>query len=216
MSLRSSLIVLLLTGMIAAPGIAAVSGPAKPESGILIEDPKPEYAPIVERQLAFHNFAYRTVGGDPFDLRDYAKDKRLLIIEYFAGWCANSNRNGHIVERLWNQYRERGLGVVGVAEYSDAEELRIHINRIGISYPVVIETSKQDQRKNSLHYKYRRSVGDKRKWGTPFYVIIDAGDIEAASQGAPIARRVYTVSGEIIEAEANEFIRQRIEGSKNQ
>lgn len=215
MSLRYSLIVLLLlTGMVAAPGITTASGTANPESGVLTEDPKPEFAPIVERQLAFYNFAYRTFGGAPFDLRDYARDKRLLLIEYFAGWCANSNRNGHIVERLWTQYRERGLGVVGVAEYSDNEELRIHINRIGISYPVVIETSKQDQRKKSFHYKYRRAVGDKRKWGTPFYVIIDSRDIEAASQDAPIARRVYTVSGEIIEAEADEFIRQRIAGSK--
>ena len=180
------------------------------------KDHRPEYAPIVERELEFHNFAYRTIEGAPFDLRGYAQDKKIVIVEYFAGWCANSNRNGHIVERLWKEYRERGLGVVGVAEYSDADELNIHINRIGINYPVVIETSRQDQRKDSLHYKYRRAVGDKRKWGTPFYVIIDTRDIKASLPSTPIAHRVYTVSGEIVEAEADQFIRQRIADPKRQ
>jgi hypothetical protein len=213
---RYSLILSLLTAMIAAPSIPAAIEPLEATADVLEEDPKSEYAPILERGLQFHAFAYRTLEGAPFDLRDYAKEKRVVIIEYFAGWCANSNRNGHIVERLWKEYRERGLGVVGVAEYSDAGELRIHINRIGIDYPVVIETSKRDQRKDSLHYKYRRAVGDKRKWGTPFYVIIDTRDIEAALPNAPMARRVYTVSGEIVEAEADQFIRQRIADFKRQ
>lgn len=213
---RYSLILSLLAAMIAAPSIPATSEPIEPPAGVLREGPKPDYAPIVERELEFHDFAYRTLEGAPFDLRGYAQGKSLVIVEYFAGWCANSNRNGHIVERLWNEYRERGLGVVGVAEYSDLDELRTHINRIGIDYPVVIETSKHDQRKDSFHYKYRRAVGDKRKWGTPFYVIIDTRDIEAPLPNAPIAHRVYTVSGEIVEAEADQFIRQRIADSRRQ
>lgn len=137
-----------------------------------------------------------------------------MIVEYFAGWCPNSNRNGHIVERLWTKYRERGLGVVGVAEYSDAIELSTHIGLIGIDYPLVVETPKRDQRRDSSHYKYRRAVGDKRKWGTPFYVIIDARDIELATQKGPLARRVYTVSGELVEAEADQFIRERVADSQ--
>ena len=208
------LILLLLAAMIAAPSIPDAGARLELHAGMLREHPKPEFAPIVERHLEFHDFTYKTVEGAPFDLRGYARGKSVVIVEYFAGWCANSNRNGHVVERLWKEYGERGLGVVGVAEYSDDEELRIHINRIGIDYPVVIETNKQDQRKDSSHYKYRRAVDDKRKWGTPFYVIIDTRDIEAALPNAPIAHRVYTVSGEIVEAEADQFIRQRIPESR--
>jgi hypothetical protein len=174
------------------------------------DEAKPDYAPIVERKLDFYDFNYQTTEGSAFDLRDYVKGKSLVIIEYLAGWCPNSNRNGHIIERLWTRYGEGGLGVVGVAEYSDAAELRIHIGRIGIDYPMVIETGKRDQRKDSSHYKYRRAVGDKRKWGTPFYVIIDTRDIEPAAPNGPLARRVYTVSGELEETEANQFIKQRL------
>jgi hypothetical protein len=197
----------LITFLLAAAMIAAT-----PVSHAIVtaDDAKPDYAPIVERKLDFYSFTYETVGDGPFNLRDYAQGKSMVIVEYFAGWCPNSNRNGHILERLWTKYRERGLGVVGVAEYSDAIELRTHIGRIGIDYPVVVETRKRDQRKNSSHYEYRRAVGDKRKWGTPFYVIIDTRDIEPAAPRGPLARRVYTVSGELAEAEADQFIRERV------
>lgn len=210
MSRQPGLILLLAAAvMIAASPLPAANRLEHPAS-VAADDAKPDYAPIIERKLDFYDFTYQTVEDAPFDLRDYAQGKSVVIVEYLAGWCPNSNRNGHIVERLWTKYRERGLGVVGVAEYSDADELSIHIGRIGIDYPFVVETRKRDQRKDSLHYKYRRAVGDKRKWGTPFYVIIDARDVEPAVPKGPLARRVYTVSGELVEADADQFIRERV------
>jgi hypothetical protein len=170
----------------------------------------PEPAPITEQRLDFNDFTLKTVDGQSFNLRDYATGKRMTIVAYVAGWCPNSNQNGHVVKRLYDKYRERGLGVVVVAEYSDADEVRIHVNRIGIDYPVVIETRSRNDRKKSLHYKYRHSIGDKRKWGTPFYVIIPAQDIQPAAPKAPLANHIYTVSGEIIEPEAEKFIEQRL------
>jgi hypothetical protein len=99
--------------------------------------------------------------------------------------------------------------VVVVMEYSDPDEISIHINRIGIDYPVVVETSRQGQRKDSQHYKYRRQADDRRKWGTPFYVLIDSRDIERAASPV-LARRVWTVSGEIVESEAETFIENHL------
>lgn len=210
MSRRHGLILLLVTAvMLAAPPVGA-HRLLEARATLATDDAKPDYAPIIDRKLDYYDFTYQTVEGISFDLRDYAQGKSVVIVEYLAGWCPNSNRNGHIVERLWTKYRERGLGVVGVAEYSDADELRIHIGRIGIDYTFVVETRKREQRKDSSHYKYRHAVGDKRKWGTPFYVIIDTRDIEIAAPGGPLARRVYTVSGELVEADADQFIRERV------
>lgn len=183
--------------------IAAVMVFPKP-----IED-ESEYAPIVERSFDFHDFTLKTIGGEDFNLRRFAEGRKLIIVGFVAGWCKNSNENGHIIKRLADKYRERGLGVVIVAEYSTAEDMRIHIGRIGIDYPVVVETDRRDKRKKSAHYGYRRAVGDERKWGTPFYVLIDARDIEPANSPA-FARRVYTVSGEIIESEGEAFIERML------
>src|SRR6185369_14854454 len=158
---------------------------------------EPEPAPIVERRLEVADFTLKTTDGRAFNLREYARDKRMMIVAYVAGWCPNSNRNGHVLKRLYDKYHGRGLGVVVVMEYSDPNETAIHINRIGIDYPVVVETTRLGQRKDSQHYKVRRKADDKRKWGTPFYVLIAARDIEATAPNQPLARHVWTVSGEM-------------------
>jgi len=176
-----------------------------PSSGATFND-EPESAPIVERQLEVADFTLKTTDGRAFNLREYAQDKPLVIVAYVAGWCPNSNRNGHILKRLYDKYHQRGLGVVVVMEYSDPSEIRIHINRIGIDYPVVVETSRQGQRKDSQHYKYRRQADDRRKWGTPFYVLIDSRDMERAAASPVLAHHVWTVSGEMVESEAEAFI----------
>jgi hypothetical protein len=171
---------------------------------------KNEDAPIIERSMDYRDFTLKTAGGNDFNLRAFAEGKRLIIIGYVAGWCSNSNRNGHVLKRLHDKYASRGVGVVIVSEYSTPEDVKTHVARIGIDYPVVVETSKRGDRKKSLHYKYRRAVKDERKWGTPFYVIVEAQDLLPAAEGTPLARRVHTVSGEIIESEAEKFIEQRL------
>jgi len=172
---------------------------------------EPEDAPIVERRMDFFDFSYAATDGKPFNLREYAAGKRLVIVSFVAGWCRNSIRNAHVVKRLYDKYGNRGLGVVVVTEYSSADEVRIFINRIGIDYPVVGESIKRDDRKKTLHYKYRHGLEDTRKWGTPFYVIIDGRDIEPLAPKSPLARRIYTISGEMIESEAERFIEEHIQ-----
>ncbi|HEY7546086.1 MAG TPA: redoxin domain-containing protein [Blastocatellia bacterium] len=168
-----------------------------------------EYAPIVERSIDFQDFTLKTIDGEDFNLRQFAQGKKLTLVAFVAGWCKNSNQNGHVIKRLSDKYRERGLGVVIVAEYSSPEEMRIHIGRIGIDYPIVVETDRRDKRKKSAHYLYRRQVEDARKWGTPFYVLISARDIEPAPSKM-LAHHVYTVSGEIVESEAEAFIERML------
>ena len=198
------------TGCVLALRLCAIvclaSFPADPR----VRNDTPEPAPIIERRLDVMNFSFKTFDGQPFDLRDYLQKKRVVVVAFVAGWCPNSNRNGHILKRLYDKYRDRGLGTVVVMEYSDPREINVHIARIGIDYPLVVETRRRGQRKDSLHYKYRRQVGDERKWGTPFYMMIDSRDLEAGSV-QPITRRAWTVSGEIVESEAEAFIESRME-----
>jgi hypothetical protein len=194
-----------------ADGCPLVDAPSHANAPLRFNGPdhesKDETAPLVERTLAFNDFTLMTPAGRPFNLREYATGKELTLICFVAGWCRNSNHNGHVIKRLYDKYKDRGLGAVVVMEYSNNRDIQIHINRIGIDYPVVVETDGLGARKKSLHYKYRHAVGDKREWGTPFYVFIDQGDLSPGASGSsPLANHVYTVSGEIVESEAEQFI----------
>jgi len=187
--------------MIALPGTHGETFDHKPED---------ETAPIVERTLAFNDFTLMTPEGKPVNLREYAMDRQLTLVCFVAGWCKNSNHNGHAIKRLYDKYQNRGLGAVVVMEYSDKRDIQIHINRIGIDYPVVVETDRLGARKKSIHYKYRKAVGDKREWGTPFYVFIARRDIQSGPPGGMLADHVYTVSGEMVESEAEQFIESKL------
>ena len=204
---RVILFIALTAALISAPMTESNSA-AVSRAATFFSDPEP--APIVERTLDFEDFTLKSFDGQPFNLRNYANGKKLIIVSYVAGWCTNSNNNSHVVKRLYDRFRDRGLGVVAVSEYSTPEEVEVHVKRIGADYPVVVETHNLDARKKSSHYRYRKQVGDARKWGTPFHVIINTREIGQASSGGVLARHVYTVSGEIIEAEAEKFIEQRL------
>jgi peroxiredoxin len=170
-----------------------------------------EYAPIMETRLVFNDFTYKGLDGRELNLRDYASGKQVIIVNFSAAWCKNSNLNGPVLQRLYEKYKDRGLGVVGVMEYSDPEEIRIHINRIGITYPVVVETYSREDRDKTQHFKYRTAVADKRKWGTPFYALIDARSIEPPRAGAPLTTRLHVIAGEMIESEIEGFIQAHFE-----
>src|SRR4051794_15063381 len=72
-------------------------------SSVLFND-EPEPAPIIERKLDIFDFTLKTLDERAFNLRQYAQDKRMIIIAYVAGWCPNSNRNGHVLKRLYDKY----------------------------------------------------------------------------------------------------------------
>ncbi|MCI0491130.1 MAG: redoxin domain-containing protein [Blastocatellia bacterium] len=211
--MKTIIILIILWLAIAAGPMAEISGPqsrtpAPVAFASTASDPEP--APIVERKMDYHDFTLTSREGAAFNLREYATGKRLTIVGYIAAWCNNSIENGHVIKRLYDKYKDRGLGLVIVTEYSAPEEIAIYANRIGIDCPVVTETDDKDARKKSPHYKYRRKVGDERKWGTPFYVIIAPEDILPAAKRAPLARHIHTVSGEIIEEEAEQFIEKHL------
>src|SRR5262245_59017100 len=169
-----------------------------------------EFAPIVPSNIDFHDFTYKTLDVKTTNLRQYLEGKRLVIVNYSAGWCKNSNYAGPVVKRLYDKYKDRGLGVIVVMEYSSPEEIQIHVNRFGIDYPVVTESQSRDEREKTTHYKYRTALGDKRKWGTPFFVMVDAKDVVPQVPQLPLAARVYTVTGELTEAEAEKFIEEHL------
>lgn len=171
---------------------------------------RPEFAPIRELAMEVRDFDLDTFDGGSFNLRRYLDRHRVVIIGFVAGWCRNSNQNGHVIRRIYDRYRTEGLGVVIVSEYSTPDELRLHINRIGIDYPVVVETLSRSDRKKSRHYGYRRVAGDRRKWGTPFYVLLDRRDVEPENEEGLLARRVHVIAGEAIEDELARFIEDRI------
>lgn len=158
-------------------------------------------------KLEYKNFRLPTsVEGQTFDLREYSKGKKLVLVTYFAAWCENSNHDYETIKYLLNKFGDKGLAVVGVCNYSETKEVKEFITKHQPSYPICIESTDDKLREKTLHYNYRKQCGDTRKWGTPFSVLLEAKNIQA--DGEILASEVLAANGEMDRKEAEKLIKQ--------
>jgi thiol-disulfide isomerase/thioredoxin len=187
--------------------------PAQPQPTPQPAQPNPnaghEYAPLQEHELDYKDWTFKTYpAGEPVNLRRWARGKRLVLVAYFAPWCGNWRMERPVLARLHEKYKAHGFDVIAVSNYATAEQLKKHFDAQPATYTVVVESDTQDARDTTDHFKYRRSTGDTRKWGSPYNVFLAPAKLKAS--GDTLAEKVWVVNGELIEAEVEQFIRAQL------
>ena len=168
-----------------------------------------EYAPLQERELKYKNWTYKSLGtGEPVNLREWAAGKRLVVVAYFAPWCGNWRMERPVLARLHDKYKAHGFDVVAVSDYGTQDDLKAHFDARPPTFTVVVESDSRDARDKTEHYGYRRQTGDSRKWGSPYNIFLAPATLRR--EGDVLAERVWVVNGELIEAEVEQFIRERL------
>ena len=168
-----------------------------------------EYAPLEERELKYKNWTYKNLGtGEPVNLREWAAGKKLVVVAYFAAWCGNWRMERPVLARLHDKYRAHGFDVVAVSNYATQDEVRQHFEQRPAAFTVVIESDAKEARDRTDHYKYRQQTGDARRWGSPYNIFLAPAALKA--EGDVLAEKVWVVGGELIEAEVEAFIRERL------
>jgi thiol-disulfide isomerase/thioredoxin len=169
-----------------------------------------EYAPILEQKLDYKDWTFKRLSdGAPVTLRELAKDKKLVMVVYFAPWCGNWKAEAPVALRLYEKYKAQGFEVVGVSEYGSADDSRKYFeSQGGAPFPVVVESEATDARDKTTHYGYRQAVGDQRRWGSPFNVFLEPAKLNKT--GEVLTEKAFVVGGELIEKDAEQFIRERL------
>ncbi len=131
---------------------------------------------------------------------DYTPAK-LLLLSYTAEWCENCAYEAPYLNELYEKYHSRGLEIVTRTEYSAVDKVHEFIKKHDMKYPVIIGSvvaydERETVRMETFQYLLRKTVGDTRKWGTPFNIIIVDGDVE----------NPYVVVGEMISDQVNKLI----------
>lgn len=168
-----------------------------------------EQAPIVEKDVAYKDWTYKNIRtGEPVNLRRFTSGKKLTMVVYFAPWCPNWKFDAPMLERLYNKYKADGLGIIAVGEYDPVPAMRTSLDTLKITFPAVYESESREDKQKTLHYQYRRSTGDFRNWGSPWYIFLTPAVM--AKDGDLLTRRTFVVNGELIEAEGDAFIRKHL------
>jgi thiol-disulfide isomerase/thioredoxin len=169
-----------------------------------------EYAPLVEQKINYKDWTFKSLkDGSPVNLRELVKGKKLVMVVYFAPWCGNWKYEAPIVARLYDEYKKHGFDVVAVSEYASADDTRKYFEANGgTPYTVVVESEGREARDQTTHYGYRQACSDTRRWGSPFNVFLEPARLNAS--GEVLTEKAWVVVGELIEKEAEQFIREKL------
>ena len=168
-----------------------------------------EYAPIQEKKINYKDWTFKRIGtGEPVNLREWAKGKKLVLVVYLAPWCNNWKLEAPVVERLYAKYKAQGFDVIGVSNYGTERDQQIHFKDKMPPYTLVVESDTREARDQTTHYAYRQLTGDARKWGSPYNIFLVPSKLKR--DGDVLTEKAWITNGELVEEEAEKFIRKRL------
>ena len=168
-----------------------------------------EQAPILEKQFSYKDWTYKSVrDAGEVNLRQFTNGKKLVMVVYFAPWCPNWKHEAPFAQKLYEKYKSNGFDVIGVGEYDTIEAMKTNLDAFKITFPVVYESDSTAAKQKTLHYEYRKAVGDTRNWGSPWNVFLIPSQIE--KKGNTLTEKTFIVNGELIETEAEKFVREKL------
>lgn len=98
-----------------------------------------ETAPLQEKEFEYKDFTFKSLrDGKDVNLRNFAKDKKLVLVVYFAAWCPNWHREMPLVKKLHEKYKDKGFDVIAVSEYESLEKTKKHAYDNGFGLTVVV------------------------------------------------------------------------------
>jgi thiol-disulfide isomerase/thioredoxin len=177
--------------------------------GFICVSAQTEQAPLQEKEFDYKNWTYKGVrDGKEVNLRQFAAGKKLILVVYFAPWCHNWKHEAPFVQKMYEKYKSAGLDIIGIGEYGSIDEMKNSLDFFKITFPVVYESLKLDDREKTTHFNYRKQLGDTRKWGSPFNIFLEPANLK--KDGDLLTQKAFIAVGELIEPEAEKFIRQKL------
>jgi thiol-disulfide isomerase/thioredoxin len=168
-----------------------------------------EYAPLEEKTVNYKDWTFNSLAdGKPVNLRSFAQGKKLVLVVYYAAWCPNWRNEAPLAASLYEKYKAHGLEVIGVSEYATRADSLAYFGANGSPYMVVSESESREDREKTSHYTYRQMTGDKRRWGSPYNIFLEPAKLNKT--GDVLTEKAWVVNGELIEADVEKFIRERL------
>lgn len=130
---RNTWLVILLIGAVAAGGRWLFSASPVGEEGAGVAGVPKEPADLLGQQRP--DFTLASIDGRRVSISDF--DGRVVLINFWATWCAPCREEMPMLSELHRQYTDRGLQVVGIA-LDDLQQVRDFVGDLQITYPVLV------------------------------------------------------------------------------
>ncbi len=91
------------------------------------------------------NFYAESINGNDISLKSVLINNKVVLIDFWASWCAPCRAESPKIKRLYNKYHSKGFDVIGVSEdkYIDINKWKNAISLDGLPWHQVIDDNKR-------------------------------------------------------------------------
>jgi peroxiredoxin len=114
---------------------AATAGPVPAQASVTVADDAPD-------------FTLRTMDGP--NLRLQEQRGRVVMVNFWATWCGPCRQEMPHLNRLYGKYRAAGFTLLGVNIDEDRDKAIALASRLGLQFPVLLDTDKTVSRRYDL------------------------------------------------------------------
>ncbi len=95
--------------------------------------------PLTETKKTALNFTLEHLNGTTSSLHDFSG--KVVLLNFWATWCLPCIQEMPDMERLWQQYKDAGLVVLGVSNDDAGKRKRVEtfIDRVNLSFPILLD-----------------------------------------------------------------------------
>ena len=100
--------------------------------------------PAVTPAMIAPDFTLRSMGGP--NLRLHEQRGQVVLVNFWATWCGPCRQEMPHLNRLYEKYRASGFQLLGVNIDDDARAATDLATRLGVKFPVLLDTDKKASR----------------------------------------------------------------------
>jgi peroxiredoxin len=90
------------------------------------------------------DFALKSSSGQNLRLSEYRGD--VVMINFWATWCGPCRQEMPLLDELYSRYQRVGFNLLGVNIDDDSSRAMAMIDELGVSFPVLFDSSKEVSR----------------------------------------------------------------------
>lgn len=80
------------------------------------------------------SFKMTDINGSTVDVKNEFKKHKITIIDFWASWCGPCRQEMPTLVSLYSDYKERGLGIIGVSLDKDKDAWQTAVNELNMTW----------------------------------------------------------------------------------
>jgi peroxiredoxin len=104
--------------------------------------------PAISPSAAAPDFTLRTMAGPNVRLNE--QRGRVVMVNFWATWCGPCRQEMPQLNRLYEKYRASGFVLLGVNVDDDAKKAAELAAKLGVTFPVLLDTDKSVSKRYDL------------------------------------------------------------------